>query len=82
MEYRLLNGVYRVFDSSAETEPKFESISLKEYYRDLDYILSVISDGPTKSFAFRRLRYLESKYQMYILLNEYQEMSETKVLKI
>ena len=33
----------------------------------MDFILNVISDGPTKSFAFRRLRYLESKFHMYVL---------------
>lgn len=37
------------------------------------------SDGPTKSFAFRRLRYLDSKWQMYILLNEFQELADSKV---
>ncbi len=53
--------------------------SVKDYYVKLDYILEVISDGPTKSFAFRRLRYLESKFQMYTLLNDYQEMAASKV---
>ena len=51
---------------------------MKKYYQDQDYILTICSEGPTKSFAYRRLRYLESKFQMYILLNEYQEMAETK----
>ena len=45
----------------------------------MDFILNVISDGPTKSFAFRRLRYLESKFHMYVLLNEYQELADSKV---
>ena len=53
--------------------------SVKEYFKDQDFILNVISDGPTKSFAFRRLRYLESKFHMYVLLNEYQEMADSKV---
>jgi hypothetical protein len=39
----------------------------------------LISDGPAKSFAFRRLRYLDSSWQMYILLNEFQEMADSKV---
>lgn len=46
---------------------------------DLDYVLSVISDGPTKSFAFRRLKYLLNKWNMYSLLNEYQEVADMKV---
>jgi AMP deaminase len=46
---------------------------------DLDFILGVISDGPAKSFAFRRLQYLRGKFTMYTLLNEFQEMTEMKV---
>ena len=46
---------------------------------DLDYVLSIISDGPTKSFAFRRLKYLASKFDMYALLNEFQELADMKV---
>lgn len=41
--------------------------------------MTTISDGPAKSFAFRRLRYLDSSWQMYILLNEFQEMADSKV---
>jgi AMP deaminase len=54
----------------------------REYFSDLDYVLNVISDGPAKSFAFKRLRYLESKWNLYILLNEYQELAESKVQKV
>lgn len=53
--------------------------NLKEYFQDLEYILSVISDGPAKSFAYRRIKYLESRWNLYCLLNEYQELAEMKV---
>lgn len=46
---------------------------------DLEYVLSVISDGPAKSFAYRRIQYLESRWNLYCLLNEYQELAEMKV---
>jgi AMP deaminase len=46
---------------------------------DLDFVLGVIADGPTKSFAFRRLQYLRGKFSMYTLINEFQEMTEMKV---
>ena len=46
---------------------------------DLDQVLDISSDGPSKSFAFRRLQYLEGKWNLYILLNEYQEMADSKV---
>ena len=46
---------------------------------DLEYVLGVIADGPTKSYAFRRLNYLSSKFTMYLLLNEFQELADMKV---
>ncbi|KAF8264766.1 hypothetical protein EI94DRAFT_1591743 [Lactarius quietus] len=56
----------------------FDIPNIREYFMDLDFILGFISDGPTKSFAFRRLQYLRGKFTMYTLLNEIQEMTEMK----
>lgn len=53
--------------------------TLREYYIDLDKVLDISSDGPSKSFAFRRLQYLEGKWNLYTLLNEHQEMADSKV---
>ncbi|KAF9362769.1 AMP deaminase [Mortierella sp. NVP85] len=74
-------GVYQVYenqDALAKKQPIVQVPTPKEYFVDLDFVLSVISDGPTKSFAFKRLKYLESKWNMYILLNEYEELAEAK----
>lgn len=46
---------------------------------DLDKVLDISSDGPSKSFAFRRLQYLEGRWNLYVLLNEHQEMADSKV---
>lgn len=75
------NGVYQVFENEeakAADTPSVNVPTIKEYYMDLDQILSISSDGPSKSFAFRRLQYLEGKYNLYALLNEYQETADTK----
>lgn len=61
-----------------ENRPKTDVPSIKTYFQDMDYIVNVISDGPNKSFAYRRLRYLESKFQLYQLLNEHQELADSK----
>ena len=45
---------------------------------DLDYVLGVISDGPTKSYAYWRLKYLSGKWTMYTLLNEDEERAQIK----
>ncbi|GBE85197.1 AMP deaminase [Sparassis latifolia] len=73
-------GVYQVYYRSDDEDPLFEIPSIREYFIDLEYVLSVVSDGPTKSFAFRRLNYLSSKFTMYSLLNEHQELAEMKAV--
>ncbi|KIY71969.1 AMP deaminase [Cylindrobasidium torrendii FP15055 ss-10] len=71
-------GVFQVYDVQDAEKPLFDIPTIREYFVDLDYILSVISDGPTKSFAFRRLKYLASKFDMHSLLQEYHELAEMK----
>ena len=63
----------------SDKKPAYTIPTIKEYFVDLEYVLGVISDGPTKSLAYRRLRYLASKFDMYYLLNEYKEVSDMKV---
>ncbi|TDL22174.1 AMP deaminase [Rickenella mellea] len=76
-------GVYQVYATKAEKlerKPLYEIPTIREYFLDLDYVLGVISDGPTKSFAFRRIKYLISKWNMYSLVNEYQELADMKAV--
>ncbi|KFA51802.1 hypothetical protein S40293_05849 [Stachybotrys chartarum IBT 40293] len=78
------NGVYQVYedDGSGESDmarkPALCVPTIREFYIDLENILTASSDGPSKSFAFRRLQYLEGKFQLYVLLNEYQETADSK----
>ena len=51
---------------------------LSEYYRDLNRLLRIISNGPAKTITFKRLRLLESKFNLHVLLNEQQEASVSK----
>lgn len=75
------NGVYQIYENAQAQEadsPVLNVPTIKEYYVDLEDILSISSDGPSKSFAFRRLQYLEGKFNLYTLLNEYQETADSK----
>ncbi|KAK8126292.1 AMP deaminase [Apiospora kogelbergensis] len=75
------NGVYQVFENAeaeAANTPIVGVPTIKDYYMDLENILAISSDGPSKSFAFRRLQYLEGKFNLYTLLNEYQETADSK----
>lgn len=80
MEYRLDdNGVFQVYQRAGELEePVINIPTIREFYMDLEQVLDISSDGPSKSFAFRRLQYLEGKFSLYVLLNEYQEMADSK----
>ncbi|KAF2210862.1 hypothetical protein CERZMDRAFT_121684 [Cercospora zeae-maydis SCOH1-5] len=76
-------GVYQVYETSTSAElgePILHIPTIREYYMDLDSILAISSDGPSKSFAYRRLQYLEGKFNLYVLLNEYQEVADTKAV--
>ncbi|TFY76081.1 hypothetical protein EWM64_g7931 [Hericium alpestre] len=73
-------GVYQVYEDieAEDKKPVMAVPSIREYFMDLEFVLGVIADGPAKSFAFRRLQYLSSKFSMYGLLNEFQEMADMK----
>ena len=75
------NSIYQVYrdEKTADLrEPVVQIPSLRDFYMDLEAIIDVSSDGPAKSFAFKRLSYLEGKFQLHALLNEYQEMADSK----
>ena len=81
MNYKLdETGVYQVYETvnTMDQTPILAIPSIREFYMDLDAILTISSDGPSKSFAFRRLQYLEGKFNLYVLLNEYQEIADSK----
>jgi AMP deaminase len=69
-------SIYQVLD--ANDKPIVSIPTLRDYYVALDTILDVCSDGPAKSFAYRRMQYLEGRYNLYSLLNEYEEVADTK----
>jgi AMP deaminase len=69
--------VFEVLDK-ATGEQIVDIPTLYEYYSDLNKITKISSDGPAKSFAFKRLQYLEAKWNMYNLLNEFEENSQSK----
>ncbi|PYI07441.1 AMP deaminase [Aspergillus sclerotiicarbonarius CBS 121057] len=75
------NSVYQVYESDAAADsrqPVVNIPSLRDFYMDLDAVTDLSTDGPAKSFAFKRLSYLEGKFQLYALLNEYQEIADCK----
>jgi AMP deaminase len=82
MTFRLdENGIYQIYENAQADEldtPARNIPGIREFYMDLEELLNISSDGPSKSFAFKRLQYLEGKFNLYVLLNEYQEMADSK----
>ncbi|KAJ2905077.1 AMP deaminase [Zalerion maritima] len=75
------NGVYQVYESAEarhQNKPIVSVPTIKEFYVDLDDISAIASDGPSKSFAFRRLQYLESRFSLYAIQSGYQEIADSK----
>lgn len=84
------DGVFHVWFDRREREhlecPKADTTrryvtrvpSSDEYFQDLDFLHTFTVDGPAKTFAWRRLKYLEGKWNLYKLLNEYRELDAIK----
>lgn len=75
------SSVYQVYENpqtmQSET-PIVKVPTLRDFYSDLEYVIEVSSDGPSKSFAFRELDILEGKFNLYYLVNEYEETATCK----
>lgn len=73
--------VYQVYEDEEAAKagrPLAKLPTLKDYYVAFDKVAAASSDGPTKTFAFRRLQYLEARWNLYILLNQYEEVAASK----
>uniref|UniRef100_A0A914C3G8 AMP deaminase n=1 Tax=Acrobeloides nanus TaxID=290746 RepID=A0A914C3G8_9BILA len=51
---------------------------IKHFIADYETLIAMISDGPLKSFCYRRLTFLQTKFQLHVLMNELRELAEQK----
>ncbi|KTG40937.1 hypothetical protein cypCar_00041535 [Cyprinus carpio] len=79
---QMVDGVIHVYtaqnpmDKSTELDLPYPD--LQEYIADMNMMMALIINGPVKSFCYRRLQYLSSKFQMHVLLNEMKELAAQK----
>ena len=74
-------SIYQVFENRRYVDldsPMVHVPTLRDFYKDLEFVKDVSSDGPSKSFAFRELEILEGKFNLYFLVNEYEETATCK----
>eukprot|EP01112_Ceratiomyxa_fruticulosa_P010299 TRINITY_DN2716_c0_g2_i4.p1 TRINITY_DN2716_c0_g2~~TRINITY_DN2716_c0_g2_i4.p1 ORF type:complete len:463 (-),score=81.09 TRINITY_DN2716_c0_g2_i4:574-1962(-) len=83
-QFKLVDGVYRIYDNQEKFEKEDASIMIKtqlsEFYRDLSNLMKCTSFGPCKTLCFRRLRLLEAKYNLHMLLNDGEELACQKLV--
>uniref|UniRef100_A0A8C6VM93 AMP deaminase n=1 Tax=Naja naja TaxID=35670 RepID=A0A8C6VM93_NAJNA len=73
---RMVNGVVHVYTKTTELDLPYPD--LQEFVADMNVLMALIINGPIKSFCYRRLQYLSSKFQMHVLLNEMKELAAQK----
>ncbi|XP_026332916.1 AMP deaminase 2 isoform X2 [Hyposmocoma kahamanoa] len=73
-------NLYKMDENGVETRLPYEYINLAQYIQDKNIMCNMIADGPLKSFCYRRLSYLSSKFQLHVLLNELRELASQKAV--
>ncbi|KAG5684195.1 hypothetical protein PVAND_013434 [Polypedilum vanderplanki] len=75
------NGIYQVYrDAECKDIYDYPCPKLSEFIQDMQTMCTMIADGPLKSFCYRRLSYLYSKFQLHVLLNELRELASQKAV--
>ena len=81
---KIVEGVYQVYKDKDHMEKNmpidYQFPRLDEFVRDMHLMCALIADGPLKSFCYRRLSYLSSKFQLHVLLNELRELAAQKAV--
>ncbi|CAJ0968343.1 unnamed protein product, partial [Ranitomeya imitator] len=79
---KMVDGVIHVFTKrdvlDTNTELDLPYLDLSEFVADMNILMALIINGPIKSFCYRRLQYLSSRFQMHVLLNEMKELAAQK----
>lgn len=79
---KMVDGVVHVYTKrdviDMSTELDLPYLDLSEFVADMNVLMALIINGPIKSFCYRRLQYLSSRFQMHVLLNEMKEMAAQK----
>uniref|UniRef100_A0A4W5M0E8 AMP deaminase n=1 Tax=Hucho hucho TaxID=62062 RepID=A0A4W5M0E8_9TELE len=81
---RMKDGViYTYKDAAAADQHKpIENMPAPDYMTfidDMNFLIALIAQGPIKTYAHRRLKFLMSKFNVHEMLNEMEEMKELKL---
>uniref|UniRef100_A0A8C5HYZ3 AMP deaminase n=1 Tax=Gouania willdenowi TaxID=441366 RepID=A0A8C5HYZ3_GOUWI len=80
---RMKDGVIYVYADAAAADkhnPKdLPSPDFNTFIDDMNFLIALIAQGPTKTYTHRRLKFLMSKFNVHEMLNEMEEMKELKL---
>lgn len=74
-------GIYRAYALNENNEwlaTEYPVIERQLFIEDYNLLTTMVTDGPLKSFCYRRLQYLKSKFELHCLLNEVKEWAAIK----
>jgi AMP deaminase len=75
------DGTFQVYrDAECKDKIDYPTPKVSEFIQDMQTMCTMIADGPLKSFCYRRLSYLYSKFQLHVLLNELRELASQKAV--
>lgn len=79
---KMKDGIVYVYDDAQalqqEQPHSLPYPDLETFAIDLSQVLTMIADGPTKTYCHRRLNFLASKFYLHEMLNEMAELKELK----
>uniref|UniRef100_A0A8C5AZL5 AMP deaminase n=1 Tax=Gadus morhua TaxID=8049 RepID=A0A8C5AZL5_GADMO len=79
---RMKDGVIYVYDDQAAADkgqPRaLPCTDYDTFIDDMNFLIALIAQGPTKTYTHRRLKFLMSKFNVHEMLNEMEELKELK----
>ncbi|GFP91591.1 amp deaminase [Phtheirospermum japonicum] len=76
--FRMEDGVVHVYASDKDTEELFPVASSTTFFTDMHHLLKVMSIGNARSLCHHRLRFLEEKFRLHLLVNADREFVAQK----
>lgn len=73
-----LDGVYGVRTAGGASVTHIPGV--QEFFDDLATLTRISEDGPTRSFCFHRMRIVEARFGLHVLLNSTEELTAQKIV--
>ncbi|XP_075096642.1 AMP deaminase isoform X2 [Nicotiana tabacum] len=77
-QFKMEDGVVRVYATENDTEELFPVASATTFFTDMHHLLKVMAVGNVRSYCHHRLRFLEEKFRLHLLVNADREFLAQK----